>query len=219
VLKKLDLLGNSYIGVFCRASDTLAMVPPNQPEEWLKEFREAVEVPVISLTVEGSQILGTLTCLNSRGAVVADLGATDEMPELREHVDILKIGDKHNAAGNNILCNDSKALVNPDIKKKSLANIADVLGVEAEYGTIAGVKTVGTAAVATNKGVLCHPQTTEEEMAFLKEFFGLPVAIGSANYGTGLVGACMTANSNGAVVGELTTGVELNRIEDTLGYI
>ncbi len=48
---------------------------------------------------------------------------------------------------------------------------------------------------------------------------GVPADIGTINYGGPLVGSGLLANAHGYVVGQETTGPELGRIEDALGYI
>jgi len=217
LLKKLDIHGNPYIGVFCKGCEDLTIVSPTLGKAEIKIIEEALGTEVVSTTIAGSIIPGVLVAMNSRGMVVTDFATEEELAPFKK--DILRIPDKHNAAGNNILTNDYHALVNPDLKKSAIREVEDVLGVEAVRGTIAGMKTVGTAAVATNKGVLCHPHTTESEIALLRELFKVPVSIGTANYGTSVVGACMIANSKGAVIGHTTTGVEMNRIEEALGLI
>jgi len=98
-----------------------------------------------------------------------------------------------------------------------VAFIGEVLGVSVVRGTVAGIKTVGSVAVATNKGVLCHPHARPGEMEVLKSTLQVPVVITTANYGAAQVGACMVANSHGAVVGSRTTPIELGRIEEGLG--
>ena len=75
---------------------------------------------------------------------------------------------------------------------------------------------VGAAAVVTQKGFLCHPHTSEEELQDLKRIFKVEGNIGTANYGGALLGAGIVANSKGAVCGEHTTPVELGRVEDAL---
>jgi translation initiation factor 6 len=54
-------------------------------------------------------------------------------------------------------------------------------------------------------------------MEVLKSALRVPVVITTANYGAAQVGACMVANSHGAVVGSRTTPIELGRIEEGLG--
>ena len=127
------------------------------------------------------------------------------------------MGDKFNAAGNNIVANDKGAVVNPDMSNKSLKQITDALGVEAVKGTVASLKTVGSACVANNNGALCHPEVTEEELTVLEEVLKVKARIGTVNYGIPLVGACLLSNSRGVLTGSNTTPIELGRIEDALG--
>jgi len=96
--------------------------------------------------------------------------------------------------------------------------IAKTLGVKVYKGTIGGLKTVGMAAVATNKGILAHKNATQEELEFLEHIFELPVEIGSVNFGVPLIGAALLANTKGYAAGYETTGAELGRIEDALGF-
>ena len=75
------------------------------------------------------------------------------------------------------------------------------------------------AAVVTNKGLLCHPKTSEEEIRFLEKVFKVPVMIGTINHGSPVIGSGLVANTKGAIIGDLTTGIEMGRIEEALGYI
>jgi len=91
--------------------------------------------------------------------------------------------------------------------------------VPVERGDLAGVRTVGTAAVANNTGVLCHPKATDEELDALEDALDVRADVGTINYGAPLVGSGLIANDAGYVIGEDTTGPELGRIEDALGYL
>ncbi|MDP2766906.1 MAG: hypothetical protein Q8O41_05580 [Candidatus Methanoperedens sp.] len=53
----------------------------------------------------------------------------------------------------------------------------------------------------------------------MEELYALPVDIGTVNFGSPLVVSGLLANSKGYVAGEDTTGPEISRIEDTLGYL
>jgi translation initiation factor 6 len=154
--------------------------------------------------------------MNSRGLVVPDYVDMNEIEAGDDFRVVSDIGVKFNAFGNNILVNDKFALVHQRYDVKTVREIADVLDVETERGTIAGFRTVGSAAVVTNKGLLVHPLTKPDELDHLKDLFKVPGNIGSANFGVGQVGACLVANSRGAVAGIHSTGIELGRIEDAL---
>ena len=70
----------------------------------------------------------------------------------------------------------------------SRREIGEFLEVEVIHLTLGGVKTVGMAGVATNKGVIVHPRATARQIAVLEEVAKVPVGTGSINMGSGLVG-------------------------------
>ncbi|OYV09323.1 MAG: translation initiation factor 6 [Methanosaeta sp. NSP1] len=49
--------------------------------------------------------------------------------------------------------------------------------------------------------------------------FGLPIDVGTVNMGSPLVGSGLLANSKGYLAGFETSGPELGRIEDALGFL
>jgi len=216
LLKKMDISGNPFIGVYCHANEDFALVPNEFTKKMITDVEECLDVEVFQTTIASSSLIGVLVSSNSNGLVATNFAERDELKAVSGKRNILFIPDVLNAAGNDILCNDRFALVHPGIKKSSIKKIKDVLGVEVEYGTIAGMNTVGATATVTTSGLLCHPHTSAEELKTLKESFGVEGEIGTTNYGTPLVGACMIANSKGAMVGSTTTPIELGRIEDAL---
>ncbi len=215
------LSGSSYVGVFARATDDCLLIRPDVEESLLEEFEAELEVPAVPTTVAGSGTVGSLVCGNENGLLVSSRITDRERDRISDAVDrpVVELPGRINAAGNVVLANDTGAYVHPDLPRKATRAIADALDVPVERGDIAGVRTVGTAAVATNKGVLCHPKATDEELDFLEELLGVYADIGTINYGGPLVGSGLVANDYGYVTGQETTGPELGRIEDALGYI
>jgi translation initiation factor 6 len=212
----MDINGNPFIGVYCHANEEIALVPQIFSKKMISNFEECLGVEVIKTTIAGSSIIGVLVCSNSHGMVVTNFAVEKELEALNNRYNILYIPDILNAVGNNILVNDKIALVHPDIKKGTQKKINDTMDVEVISGNIAKQKTVGAAAVVTNRGLLCHPHTSKSELETLSKKFQVNADIGTANYGTPLVGACMVANSKGAITGSETTPIELGRIEEAL---
>lgn len=219
MLGKLDINGNPFIGVYCHANEDFALVPYEVSKKAASKIEECLDVEVIQTSIARSSLIGVLTCSNSHGMVVTNFAEESELKEINDRLNILYISDVLNAVGNNILVNDKYALVHPDIKPETRKKISDTLDVEVYGGKIASSKTPGAAACVTNKGLLCHPHTSKKEIENLKGKFGVSADIGTANYGTALVGACMIANSKGAVVGSTTTPIELGRIEEALSLL
>lgn len=217
MLRKLDINGNPYIGVYCHANDEFAIVPHEFSKDMMSQIEEGLDVEVFQTTIANSSIIGVLVCSNSQGMVVTNFAESKELKALKGRLNILYISDVLNAVGNNILANDRFAMVHPDIGKDTMEEIEDTLGVEVLKGKIAGLKTVGAASILTNKGLLCHPHASKHELDILKKRFEVNADIGTANYGVPFVGACAIANTKGAIVGSTTTPIELGRIEEALG--
>ncbi|MBX8631767.1 MAG: translation initiation factor IF-6 [Thermoplasmata archaeon] len=211
-----DLGGSNFLGIYGAASERMVVLPPNTKESTAEKARRLLKVDVFLTTVAGTNLIGALMAMNSVGAVVSGFISENEAGVLQRQCKILVLKDKFNAAGNNIIANDHGAIINPDMSNKTVRLIEDVLGVEASKGTVAGLKTVGSACVANNKGALCHPEITEAELKHLEEVLKVKVKIGTANYGMPLVGACILANTHGALTGSNTTPIEMGRIEDAL---
>ncbi len=215
------LSGSAYVGVFTRATDDCLLVRPDIDDELREAFETELGVPAIPTTVAGSSTVGALAVGNENGLLVSDRITTLERERIADTTDlpVVELPGKINAAGNVVLANDTGAYVHPDLPRTAVQTVKDALDVPVERGMLGDVRTVGTAAVATNKGVLCHPKATDEELDFLEELLGVYADIGTINYGGPLVGSGLVANSNGYVVGEETTGPELGRIDDTLGFL
>ncbi len=217
---QLDLNASPYVGVFARANERYVLVPPSVPAALREQIGQALGVEVIEFAVGGSTIVGSVVAMNSHGALLADFADSENVTLLESlGLKVGRVAGKLNATGNNILVNDNGAYVNPDFSKAGEALVADIFNVPVEKGTLAGLKTVGSAACVTSKGVLCHPKSSDEELDFLEKLFKVESDIGTVNHGAPYIGAGISANSRGAVVGTLTTGPERNRIENALDLI
>jgi len=220
-ISRLSLYGNSNVGAFSFATDRYALLPPDVPEKVAEEVASTLNVPVVRATISGSVLLGVFIVGNSRGVLLPS-SATDEEIGLIEKgtgASAAVYEGKRNALGNMVLVNDSAAMVGSDADTTLRRLISDHLKVEVFEGTIASLRMPGACAVATSRGVVCHPLTSESELSRLGEVFNIPVDVSTINRGFPYPRIGMTANSHGVVVGEATTGPEMARIESSLGLI
>jgi len=210
--------GSAYVGVFGRATDHVLLVRPDVDAEPLTD---ELAVPAIGTTIGGSATVGALAAANGNGILVTGRATDAERERIADATDVpvAELPGRINAAGNVVLANDYGAYVHPDLPESALEIVEDALGVSAERGEIAGVRTVGTAAATTNEGVLVHPKATDEELDSLEAVLDVPADVGTVNYGAPLVGSGLIANDDGFVIGRNTTGPEIGRIEGSLGFI
>ncbi|MFX1294257.1 MAG: translation initiation factor IF-6 [Promethearchaeota archaeon] len=214
MIRRLNLFGNPNIGVYAIATEKYVIVPRKLLKRTKKAIERVLEVSVMSTDIGQSRIVGVLIAANSNGICVPSYTMESEIQFLKQElgIPIEKIPTELTALGNNILCNDKKALVNPEFEQVSQKVISDILGVEVVSGKIAEWTTVGSSSVATNKGILLPNTCDKEEIQLIQELFGIPASIGTINSGDPLVGSGLIANSNGALAGILSTGPELARV-------
>ena len=217
--RRLKISGSSLLGVFSRCTEDLILVPFETIQSVKEMLKDGLGVEIVPTLIGGSSVIGSLVCGNSNGFVLTSQAHKEDLNRLSELGKVAKLPGKINAAGNVILANDSAALVHPGLTNAACNVVADTLGVELQKGTIGGLKTVGMCGVATKKGVFVHPKVSISEIEQLENLFGLPVGIGTVNFGSPLVGSGLIANSRGYLAGSETTGPELGRIEDALGYL
>ncbi len=213
--------GNPFIGLYARASDQLALIPWGAHPKFVKGAQEALGVPLVRSSIDGSPYVGVYFALNSNGLVAPPFLNKEEKKHLEEAgIEVTVLPDtRYCAVGNNVCCNDNGALVHPDMPAPLVKLVEKALGVNALQMELAGYKTVGAGCVATSKGWLAHNRINDEEAAKLDELFGVKGSNGSVNSGTALVGLGAVANRNGLVAGESTSGYELSRIQQALDLI
>jgi len=211
--------GDPNIGVFMRVFDDIAVIPPETPEDLRGQIKEALSVDLVETYIQGSSIIGSLLAGNSRAFIVSGLATREEEAVLSEYREVFRLEHTMNAAGNVVLANDSFAAVHPEMTSETMKAIGEALRVPVTKLTFGGIKTIGMAAVATNKGIIVHPRSSRAEITRLEELVDIPVGTGTVNMGTGLVGTGLLVNRSGYLAGLATSGFELGRIEDVFGFL
>ncbi len=208
--------GSPYLGVYLRVLDRVALGPPQTPRPLEHDLARILGVRLERSSVFDCEVVGAMVAANANGFVVGDAIAPAEQARLEAIAPVTVVRHRQNAMGNNILANDTGALVHPEFSAETVREISGALGVPAERGTLAGLGTVGMAGVATNRGVVVHPKATERECTALGSLLGVPVHRSTANFGVPIVGACLVANAQGILVGRPTTPVEIVHLQEGL---
>lgn len=158
-------------------------------------------------------------CAEIRGIAVADIATENDIDRLTSYGDVVVMEGGVNTAGNLLIVNEQGAVASPSIPHEGLEILAEVLGVDVASTTVAGQDVVGSLAVTNDKGVLLHPDVTPDEAMLIEDVLGVKPMVGTVSFGSPYVGAGVCATNTGAVSGSKTTGPELNRIEDALGFL
>lgn len=212
---KIAVNGNPLVGLYAKVSEDFAVVGVDDAK-LIEALKERLDVDVIVTKIAGSELVGAMLALNSRGAVVSSYVLSHELRELEKRLDVKVVDTPMTCFGNNLCINDRGGIANPEMSDDIIDKISDFLEINLIRGTVGGIKTVGMAAVVTNKGGLVNPNINEWEIKKLEEVTGVEVLTGTVNFGTDMVGSSLLANSKGYVVGKDTTGFELGVVEEAL---
>jgi translation initiation factor 6 len=211
--------GNNEIGVFAKLTGRYCLVAIGGSENFYSVFESALSdhIPVVHASVAGCRIIGRLCAGNKHGLLVPNTTTDQELQHIRnslpDAVKIQRVEERLSALGNVIACNDSVALVHPDLDRDTEEIIADVLQVEVFRQTIANNVLVGSYCTLNNLGGLVHPKTSTDHLDELATLLQIPLMAGTVNRGSDVIGGGMVVNDWSAFCGLDTTSTELSVIE------
>ena len=220
MLKRVDIVGNPNVGVFILATDDIAIVPYNLLDDKMDIIKDTLEVEVIKSSISGSSLIGSLAVANSNGIVVSPHVLDREVKQFEDlGLNVATIPGQYTAVGNIVAANDKGAIASPFLSPEAIEVIEDTLKVKVETSHIVGSDIIGSLISVTNKGFLISKNALKSEVNFAHEVFGVEGDIGTVGSGIPLVGACIISNSNGAIVAKNSTGPEMARVEEALGFL
>jgi translation initiation factor 6 len=220
MLKRVDIVGNPNVGVFVLATDDLAIVPYNLLDEKAEIIKETLDVEVVKSSISGSSLIGSLAVANSNGIVVSPHVLDREVKQFEElGWNVAAIPGPYTAVGNIVAANDTGAIVSPCLSEEAVQVIEETLDVNVEATSMVGSDIIGSLISVTNKGFLISGNAVASEINFAQEVFGVEGDIGTVGRGISLVGACIISNSSGAIVAKDSTGPEMARVEEALGFL
>ncbi len=213
MLEKISMYKNPFVGLYASASDKYALVA--SPHKFSSSLKKILKSEIINLDINYSLLTGLFSVLNSNGCILPFFAGKEEKIVRSLGLNTFKLSH-HPAVSNNILANDTAAIVNPDLTKGEVKGIEDALGVEVVKRKIGDYKTVGATSVVTNRGLFLFNNSSDEELRELEEIFSVKGLRGTSNMGSFFNGLSIIANSKGVAVGSLTSGVEAQRIYEAL---
>ena len=217
---KCQVNGSDYIGAFATTTDKYTFVPFGMPAKITEMIKRVLKTECISIPINGTELVGLFSRANSNGIALSNIASEEDVKlinDLNLGVNVAVIKSNINAIGNTVLANDRIAIVDSEYTDMEARQIGDVLGVEVVKSEIGGFKTVGATNILTNGGFVINNRGTDHEKGRLDRITGFESVRTTANTGSLSIGLASVANSNGLLVGDETTGFEMNRILEALG--
>lgn len=217
---KIDFNGNSNIGLFAYCTNEYCLVGREVTDNDIKVLKEVLKVPVHIISIARSSLIGVFLAGNNNKLLVPNIVSDIELKKLEElKIDFEVIDTKHTALGNNILCNDDGAILNPDIEAKALKQIEKALGVPVKTSKIADLEIVGALCAHNTIKGLVHRDASDKELDLIEKMLRINVEIGTLNFGSPYIHSSTIVNDKGFLVGEATTGPEIQNADYAFGFL
>jgi translation initiation factor 6 len=211
---RMNFEGDPNLGLYGFATDKYCVVGTASAA---KKIENELKTDTRFCTVFNTGLVGIFCTGNSSGIAVPSLIEKYEKAHF-EGIDALFLKSRFTALGNLILMNDNGILVSPLLRKEK-RRIGEFFGKRCEIAKIAGSPIIGNMGIATNRGCLLHPKVRKHEAALIEEVLGVKNDIGTVNFGSSYPGSGVIANSFGFVASEKSSGPELGRITEALGFL
>jgi translation initiation factor 6 len=213
-IKRARLLGSDYIGLFTVTNDSICLVPKGISEKTQKQLEEILDVKTIKANIYDSSLLAVFSKMNNKKAFLPSYALPKEIEEIEKEIKV-EVIDTERALGNLLSINDTNAIVSKTFNEKEIKQI-EKTGLEILQTNIAKTDAIGSAIMLNNKGFVINPNATEEEIKKIQDTLNIKGGASTANTGDPFIRNSIIGNSKGVLVGEKTTGYEMNRIEEAL---
>lgn len=213
--EKVSYFKNPFIGIYISATENFAFVPIDTHDKLLSVIENTLQVKAVKTNVSfGSTLLGIYVRGNSNGVLLPSDSTDTEIKTFKKlGINVAIIDNAYNAMGNLVAVNDHAALINEKLSKDK-KEIEDCLGVE----VIETELMAGANMVVTNRGLFLN-SNHEYELKDFERIFKVRGDVGTANFGVPYVGICILANSKGFLAGSSTSGFEMSRVDEALGFL
>ncbi|MCJ7479376.1 MAG: translation initiation factor IF-6 [Candidatus Nanohaloarchaeota archaeon QJJ-7] len=171
------------------------------------------------IRLAGTDLIGIFAAGNSNGVLVPEVITEHEEEVLEEKgIDFKVLETDYTALGNLVLCNDNGCFISKNLEDRK-EEISEFLDVPVESGTVAGLDIPGSCGAATENGVLLHRNASETELRKVEEALQAEGDVGTVNFGSPYVHSGVLADSEDLLVGNDTTGPEVQRIQESLDLL
>ncbi|MBD3262771.1 translation initiation factor IF-6 [Candidatus Woesearchaeota archaeon] len=216
--------GDPNIGLYGVATDKFCLLGRNISKKQVKTIKEVLDVPVIQIGLYGTDLVGLFAVANSKVVLLPEIIFKSELKKLKAeltklNVDVKLIKTEHTALGNNILLNDKISIISSVYSNAKKKQIEKIIGVKLKKIKLSGLSIPGSIGVITNKGGIFTPHLTDADIKKVEKLLGFEIGLGTVNLGNPFISSGIIANSNGFIVGDHSSGYEIGRIDESLGFL
>lgn len=209
--------GNPNIGLYGFATNKYCLLGREVPDKAAQQIGHVLNVPVHKITVCGTSMIGVFCAGNETKLLLPHIAFEAEVRQIeRLGIPCELIKTRLTALGNNILCNDKGALVNPGFSAEAKKRIRQALDVRLNLGMIAELPTVGSVSVVNKNCAVLHQHAKKLEQKQIEQLLGVPTDTATINRGSPYIRSGVLANDTGLVVSDQSWGPEIGYVDNAL---
>ncbi len=220
----LNFHGDPNIGLYGVVTDKFCLLARSVEEKDVESLKKILAVPILQVALYGTELVGLFCVATSDTVLLPNIIYPKELERLEEGLAKLKvkihtIKTEHTALGNCILINDKAGIVSTVYDKKTFVKIREIFKkVELLQADCANTSVPGSVGKVTNKGGIFSPNLSDHDISKVEGLFGFEVGLGTVNIGNPFVSSGILANGFGFAVGGSSSGYEVARIDESLGF-
>ncbi len=213
-LDKIKVGDSAQIGIFVALGKDIAIVPETISKPQKEKIENFLKVKCYSRNIAESLLNGILAKIIDDKVILSKVATKQDVAFFEKLGLKVLVLDSYHAIGNLIFNYEDKVLISEEFDSKTKKKIKDFLKKEIVVYQLNEMPTIGAYLIMNKNGFAVSPSATEKDMKKLEKLLGVKGNIATINYGDGFVANGLLVNDSGVLVGELTTGYELIRIND-----
>lgn len=216
-IDKADVPHYPNIGLYACATDKYCLIGREAPKQLVRKIESVLDVKPIICTIAGTSLIGIFAAADGNTILLPETAFWQEIHYLESKgLKCKVIKSRFTALGNLLAIGPSGIFASSELSAPSKKQIRQALDKTLHPGDIAGLPYTGQLiTLCGSKGLVCSA-VSEQELDYAQSTLGVALSPCTVNMGTYQIKSGIIANSNGIIIGDLTTPVEVQQIYDAV---
>lgn len=218
-VSKLDINGNSLVGLYIVPLNDVVLVGTEVPQENYSLLEEIFQAKVFPMSIAGSSLLGVFLATDGNKLLVPNI-LFDHEKELLDKagVSYVLVNTANTCLGNNVVFTTTGLVCNPSLEKSAIDQMMQFLNVPVHLSD-ADTPTIGSFVAHNNNFGLVSHDLSDKQIDSLSKNLSLKLTPGTVNMGSVQVASGVAVNDDGFVIGTISGGPEIMNADHALGFI
>jgi len=210
------IYNSSFLNIYSYCTDKLCIVPFSIYQKEERKIEEILDVKVIKCHINRSALVGVyLSGIREKIVVEKNSIYSEEIETLeKEGLKIKVLENPDNAFGNLLVINSNYGFASSLLLPGVVKDIQRFLNITIEQKARVGLDLPGSSIYVNDSLFLVNPRVDLKEFNYIKKMFRVPGLATTTNYGDVFVGNNTIGNKNGLLVGEITSNIEMTKIDN-----